>query len=119
MRSLGAVVVVALVAGQAFADAPVEFLDEGKALMTVGACGKGDVPAKVKPEVVAAHCKKVTADQEDYKKSWISVAAPFSLTGTVNAAAHAAVFVHACVADSIRQLPPTGSLTSTVIGALL
>jgi hypothetical protein len=80
MRTLGAVVVVALGASQAFANAPLEMLDEAKALMAVGACGKGDLPAKIKPETVAAHCKKVTADQEEYKKSWISVAAPFFKT---------------------------------------
>jgi hypothetical protein len=77
---LGSIVVVALGAGHASADAPLEMLDEAKVLMAVGACGKGELPPKVKPETVAAHCKKVTADQEAYKTSWVSVAAPFFKT---------------------------------------
>ena len=40
-------------------------------------------------------------------------------TGTANAAAHAAVFVHSCDDRTIFQVPPIGSFTSTVIGAAL
>jgi hypothetical protein len=80
MRLLGAVVVVALGTSHAFADAPLELLEEGKQLMAVAACGKGELPAKVKQATVDAHCKKVAVDQEEYKKSWISVAAPFFKT---------------------------------------
>ncbi len=58
---------------------PAEFLDEAKQLMIVGACAKGEAP-KVKAEVVAEHCKKVTAEQEEWKKSWLGAAGPFFKT---------------------------------------
>jgi hypothetical protein len=72
------VVLTLLVAGTARADAPLEMLDEAKQLMIVGACGKGELAGiKAKPELVAEHCKKVTAAQEEYKKSWLTPAATF------------------------------------------
>jgi len=58
---------------------PQEFLDEAKELLVVGACADG-TPTKVKPDVVAAHCKKVKAAQDEYKKSWLSVAREFFKT---------------------------------------
>jgi len=63
----------------AYAEAPpaAEFIDDAKALLVVGACAEGTPPAQVKPALVAAHCKKVRAAQEDYKKSWITVAKEF------------------------------------------
>ena len=50
---------------------------------------------------------------------YFSIAVPSAATGTVNCAAHAAVFVHSCDERSIRHVPPIGSFTSTVIGAAL
>jgi hypothetical protein len=54
---------------------PHEFLDEGKALLVVGACGEGTAP--VKPDVYAAHCKKVQAVRDDYKTKWLALANDF------------------------------------------
>ena len=44
---------------------------------------------------------------------------PSGATGTVNAAAHAAVFFHSCDDRTIFQVPPIGSLTSTETGVAL
>src|SRR6476661_6720338 len=54
---------------------PHEFLDEAKALMVVGACGEGKAP--VKPEIYAAHCKKVRAVRDDYQTKWLALANDF------------------------------------------
>src|SRR5690242_16529888 len=58
------------------ASAPQEMLDEGQALMVVGACADGTA-AKIKPDVYAAHCKALRAAQDDYKKQWLSNATDF------------------------------------------
>src|SRR5262245_4200897 len=76
--TLGVAVVAAAAAAPARGDAPPpqEFLDEAKALLVVGACAEGTV-ASVKPEVYAAHCKKVRAAQDEYKRSWLADANAF------------------------------------------
>jgi hypothetical protein len=85
MRSIAALAVVLGTAMPAMADdkaarpAPAEFLEEARQLMIVGACAKGEAP-KVKPDVIAAHCKKVTAEQDEWKKSWLGAAGPFFKT---------------------------------------
>ena len=62
----------------AYADAaPHEFIDDAKALLVVGACADGAPPAKVKAEIVAAHCKAVKKSQDEYKTNWLAEAAPF------------------------------------------
>jgi hypothetical protein len=79
MRSLllASVLVFAQVSSAAAEGAPHEFIDDAKALLVVGACADGKAPDSVKPELVAAHCEKVKASQEEYKKSWISIAQPW------------------------------------------
>ena len=57
--------------------APHEFIDDAKALLVVGACADGKAPDKVKAELVTAHCEKVKAAQDEYKKSWVSIARPW------------------------------------------
>ena len=76
MRALLALFVV-VVPSVAQAEAPQELLAEAQGLFVVGACAEGTPPAAVKPEIVAAHCKKVKAAQEQYTKSWVSVAREF------------------------------------------
>ncbi|MDB4961176.1 MAG: hypothetical protein JWP01_1175 [Myxococcales bacterium] len=62
----------------AHADAPAhDFIADAKALLVVGACAEGPVPAQLKASIVAAHCKKVRAAQDDYKKSWLTRARAF------------------------------------------
>jgi hypothetical protein len=69
---------VGLLAPAAHADSPPhEFIEEAKALLVVGACAEGTPPATVKPALVDAHCKKVRAAQDDYKKNWLGVASEF------------------------------------------
>jgi hypothetical protein len=60
-------------------------------------------------------------DRNEYttRTRYFSTEVAFATTGTVNRAAHAEVFSHRCDAERIRQVPPTGSSTSTVIGAAL
>jgi len=55
---------------------PLDFIGDAKELLIVGACADG-TSSKVKPEVVAAHCKTVRAAQDEYKKTWINVAREF------------------------------------------
>ena len=50
---------------------------------------------------------------------YLSIDVPSAATGTLNCAAQAAVFVHACDDCSIRHVPPIGSFTSTVTGVAL
>ncbi len=78
MRFVPAVCLVGLLSTHAAADAkPHEFIEEAKALLIVGACAEGQPPAAVKPAVLDAHCKKVRAAQEDYKKNWLGLASEF------------------------------------------
>ncbi len=62
----------------AHADTPAghDFIAEAKTLLVVGACGDGPAyePA---PDIVAAHCAKVRAAQEDYKRGWVTGASDF------------------------------------------
>ena len=72
MRSLLVAAALLVAPITAFAEsAPHEFLDDAKALLVIGACADGTPPEKVKAELVAKHCEKVKAAQEDYKKSWL------------------------------------------------
>jgi hypothetical protein len=79
MRSLlvAAVVVAARLPAAHAESQPHEFLDDAKALLVVGACADGAPPATIKKELVEAHCTKVKAAQDDYKKSWVSIARPW------------------------------------------
>jgi len=54
-----------------------DFIADARALLVVGACAEGELPANVKPAVVAAHCKKVRAAQAAYKASWLVRAREF------------------------------------------
>jgi hypothetical protein len=75
MRLVISCALVTAFASSALAE-PAELIDEAKELLVVGGCADG-TPAKVKPEVVTAHCKEVRKIQDDYKKSWIAKANPF------------------------------------------
>lgn len=78
MRSLLVVAVVVARLSTAHADSPPhEFIDDAKALLVIGACADGKAPEKVKAELVTKHCETVKAAQDEYKKSWVSVAKPW------------------------------------------
>ena len=66
---------VSLVASRANAE-PEDRIAEAKELLVVGACADG-TSATVDPEVVAAHCKRVKATQDDYKNNWLGAADEF------------------------------------------
>jgi hypothetical protein len=54
-----------------------DFIADAKALLVVGACAEGPVPSQLKESIVVAHCKKVRAAQDDYKKGWLTGARAF------------------------------------------
>jgi hypothetical protein len=69
---------VLAMASVARADAPAhDFIDDAKALLVVGACANGAPPSQIKPEIITAHCTKVRAAQDEYRKSWLGVATEF------------------------------------------
>lgn len=81
MRFLLALAVLAAAGPVAYAEpAPHEFIDDAKALLVVGACADGTPPDTIKPELVAAHCKKVREVQDKYKTSWVAKADAFFVT---------------------------------------
>ncbi|MGN6104665.1 MAG: hypothetical protein ACTHU0_06155 [Kofleriaceae bacterium] len=55
--------------------APQELLPEARELLVTGACAEGHSAAS--PELVASHCRKVRAAQDEYRKNWLSIARPF------------------------------------------
>jgi hypothetical protein len=59
------------------ADAPHEFIEDAKSLLVVGACADGAAPAKIKPEIIDAHCKVVKKAQDEYKTTWMTAADAF------------------------------------------
>ena len=72
--------VVAAVLGlavQARADAPRELIDDARALLVVGACAEGSLPASIKPATIDAHCQKLRAAQQEYKEKWVTPAREF------------------------------------------
>lgn len=75
---LAPLALLAILAAPARADEPAhDFLPEAKALLVVGACAEGTPPAGVDAAIVTAHCKKLRAIQEAYKKDWVTVAREF------------------------------------------
>src|SRR5687768_7887677 len=56
---------------RAGADTGHDFIAEARALLVVGACAEGEVPPKIKPAVVATHCKQVRTAQAEYRASWL------------------------------------------------
>jgi hypothetical protein len=65
-------------AGVGHADpAPRDLIDAAKALLVVGACADGAVPANVKQATVDAHCKILKPLQADYQKHWLADAGAF------------------------------------------
>src|SRR5436190_8167963 len=58
-------------------DAAHDFTPTCLALLVVGACGDGPIPAGFAPKPIAAHCKALRATQAEYRKRWVRVARPF------------------------------------------
>ncbi len=80
VKQLTSIVAIGLFAAvsRAEADAPGhDFINEAKALLVVGACAEGPPPSQIKPEIITAHCTKVRAAQDEYRKSWIGIANGF------------------------------------------
>ncbi len=77
MRPVAVVLLLAL-AGTARAEPKTaELIDAAKALLVVGACADGPVPASVQQATVDAHCKVLKQVQADYTKDWLAVAGEF------------------------------------------
>jgi len=54
-----------------------DFTTEGKALLSVGACGDLPPPAGFDPQVLAAHCDVIKKAQADYLEQWVRPAHSF------------------------------------------
>ncbi len=54
-----------------------DFIADARALLVVGACAEGELPANIAPAIVTPHCKKVRAAQAAYKASWLVRARAF------------------------------------------
>jgi hypothetical protein len=72
---LAAIACVLLATSAAHAEG-VDFINEGKALLVVGACAEGTAP-NIEPSVYEAHCKKVKPAQDNYKEKWVTPARAF------------------------------------------
>jgi hypothetical protein len=55
-----------------------DFIAEAMTLYRVAACGaRGDIPARLDPAVVGAHCDELTRAYAEYSRTWVDVAEPF------------------------------------------
>jgi len=54
-----------------------DFTAEGKALVTVGACGDGTAPATVTEKQLTKHCEVIKKAQEAYVTGWLKLARAF------------------------------------------
>ncbi len=80
MRLLAAIVIGLVSVRAEAAPTPRDFIQEAKALFVVGACADGAAPPGINADLVTAHCKRVRAAQDDYKKKWLTVAREFFAT---------------------------------------
>ncbi|MDQ3364517.1 MAG: hypothetical protein M3680_03720 [Myxococcota bacterium] len=72
------VVILALLVGTARAEEPkAELIEHAHGLLVVGACAEGTPPPRIKPAIIAAHCKQVRRAHDAYRKNWLAVARPF------------------------------------------
>lgn len=78
-RSSIILVAIARLVGRSTPLAAEDLLAHANELLVVGACAEGSSP-RVKPDIVEAHCKDVTATQTEYKKQWITPASQFFRT---------------------------------------
>jgi hypothetical protein len=66
---------------EALAEPPLggkDFLPEAQVMFRVAACGgSGEVPPRFDTNVVARHCDELRRAYDDYRHSWVDVAAPF------------------------------------------
>jgi hypothetical protein len=54
-----------------------DFTPTAKALLVVGACGDGPIPAGFSEALIKSHCEAVKKTQADYAKRWLDTARPF------------------------------------------
>jgi hypothetical protein len=54
-----------------------DFTADGKALLSVGACGDVAAPPGFDPKVLAAHCEVIKSAQNDYLTKWVKPARAF------------------------------------------
>jgi len=71
------VAAVVTLAAPARAEEPRELVEDARALLVVGACAEGPLPASIKPTTVAGYCKRVRAAQQEYKDKWVAPARDF------------------------------------------
>jgi hypothetical protein len=79
MRRLALLAVLATL--PASADPAVhDFTPTAKVLLTVGACGDGDIPEGIKKELVKKHCDQIAKTQVQYRTAWVGIAEPWFQT---------------------------------------
>ncbi|MBL9017042.1 MAG: hypothetical protein JNL83_22845 [Myxococcales bacterium] len=54
-----------------------DFTPTGKVLLTIGACGGGEVPAQFNKQQVKQHCAIVDKTQAEYRMAWVDRARPW------------------------------------------
>jgi len=54
-----------------------DFTAEGKALLSVGACGDGTAPSTIPEKTLTKHCEVIKKAQDDYVNSWVKLARAF------------------------------------------
>ena len=70
-------IAIAVASAPAHAEPGRDFIGEARALLVVGACADGELPAGVDGKLVAAHCKDVRKAQDGYRTSWLAAAREF------------------------------------------
>src|SRR5205085_2651717 len=54
-----------------------DFTPTGKVLLSVGACGGGDIPTGISKDLVKQHCDTIDKTQSQYQKAWVDIATPW------------------------------------------
>src|SRR3954464_5456878 len=79
MRRLALLAVLATMPAAA-EPAAHDFTPTGKVLLSVGACGGGDIPDSFNKDVVKKHCELIGKTQVQYQTAWVGIAEPWFRT---------------------------------------
>src|SRR3954464_3838352 len=79
MRRLALLAVLATLPAAA-EPAAHDFTPTGKVLLSVGACGGGDIPEGISKDLVKKHCDLIGKTQVQYQTAWVGIAEPWFKT---------------------------------------
>jgi hypothetical protein len=94
------------------ADGGRDFLTEARDLLVVGACADGAPAAKIKPEIVAKHCKEVKKAQEEYLKNWVTPARAFFAEHAIAAKVVVYPFAGGDLSTALTVFPDADEITT-------